>query len=480
MVFKTSSRILVVSLLFGAAGWVLDAWLSSLFFPDASFWALLTGEFPDRTIFMRSVVVLLLFLFGLYAGSLMAKVERYHETLHRGTKQRFEDKQAALRQKNLESIGSLAGGFAHEFNNILQAMIGSAYLAELQGGGEGTAVHEHLRDIQISGARASKLCDQMLTYAGKKSVLLKDLYVDKQIRAIEPGLREITGELPLTLTLEAPDIVMGGDAGLFRELLQNMLRNAVEARGDHAISIGVSTRYRTCSEEDLAGMLSGNVLGPGAYVELRVEDTGTGIPVNVVDRIFDPFYTTKFQGRGLGLSEVMGIVRSFSGGVRVASRLNSGTTFTFVFPARIADEKSHKKSSTLPAPTGHGLIWIVDDELLISQTLQRVLTRWGFEVHTARSGEEFLERFPDQAEDCSCVLLDLTMPGIDGVEVHACLRKSAPNLPVIIMSGYSEEESVSRFEEDAIAGFLHKPFPLEVLEEVLRGVLPEETWSKKR
>lgn len=468
----------MVALLFGALAWVLDAWLSSMFFPDALFLDLLTGDFPERSIYLRSVVVILIVVFGLYAGSLLSQLEAKHESDRKGAREIHDNREQELKQKNLEAIGSLAGGFAHEFNNILQAMIGSAYIAELQSGGEEGAVHEHLRDIQVSGARAAKLCDQMLTFAGKKSVLLKDIYVDKQIQAIEEPLRSVVGEWPLTLSLNAPDVIMSGDAGLFRELFLNVVRNSVEARGDHSISIGISTRLKMCGYSDFEGVISNVPLKPGEYVEIRIEDTGIGIPANVKDRIFDPFYSTKFQGRGLGLSEVMGIVKTFAGGVEVSSVLNSGTSFTFLFPVRLADKSSSKRSSRLPAPTGKGLIWIVDDELLITQTLQRVLSRWGFEVHTARSGEDFLEDFPASADECSCVLLDLTMPGIGGVEVHASLRKTFANIPVIVMSGYSEEQSLSKFGSDDIAGFLHKPFPLEAMEEILRKVLPQDCWSK--
>lgn len=478
MVFKSSSRIVVIALLFGAAAWVLDAWLSSVLFPDATFVGLLTGDFPERSIYVRSVVVLLIVMFGLVAGTLMSRIEAGFEEQQQGTKATHRDREQELKQLNQEAIGSLAGGFAHEFNNILQAMMGSAYIADLQSGGEGGPIHEHLRDIQISGARAAKLCDQMLTFAGKKSVLLKDIYVDRQLKAIESSLKEITGDLPLHFSLEAPDLIMGGDAGLFRDLLRNVLKNAVEARGEHSITLEISTRRRTCSEQDFGAVISGAPLKAGEYVELSVKDTGTGIAANVRDRIFDPFYSTKFQGRGLGLSEVMGIVRTFSGGVSVTSALNAGTTFTFLFPARAAEVSTGRLTSSIPMPTGQGLIWIVDDELLITQTLQRVLARWGFEVNTARSGEDFLEAFPDTAEACSCILLDLTMPGIGGVEVHASLRKNFVRIPVIIMSGYNEEQSLAQFDPETIAGFLHKPFPLEAVEEILRKVLSPDAWSK--
>jgi len=469
---------LVIALLFGAAAWVLDAWLSSMLFVDADFWELLTGEYPERSIYVRSVVVMLIVLFGVVAGSLTAKLETEWTARHKGEVETHVEREQTLKNQNLEAIGSLAGGFAHEFNNILQAMMGSAYIADLQSGGEGGPIHDHLWDIQMSGARAAKLCEQMLTFAGKKSVLLKDIYVDKQLNAIEGKLRKTVGDSAIAFSLQAPGIVMGGDAGLFRDLFQNVLKNSVEACGEQEVMVEIATRFRTCGEEDLADFVSGAPLKPGEYVEISVKDTGTGIAVNVKDRIFDPFYSTKFQGRGLGLSEVMGIVRTFSGGVSVESVLNLGTTFTFLFPARSAEGSSSKRSSSLPIPIGQGLIWIVDDELLITQTLQRVLVRWGFHVHTARSGEEFLDQFPETADACSCVLLDLTMPGIGGVEVHASLRKTCPDIPIILMSGYGEAESLSKFDSDAIAGFLHKPFPLKSMEEILRKVLPGDCWSK--
>lgn len=478
MVFKSSSRILVTSLLFGAAAWVLDAWVSSLIFGDAAFLELLVGENPERSIYVRSVVVLIIVLFGLYAGTLVSKLEVKHEAEKKGVLDSSEIRETKLKHQNSEAIGSLAGGFAHEFNNVLQVMMGSAYIADLQSGGEDSPIHQHLVDIQLSGARASKLCDQMLTYAGKKSVLIRELYVDKQLRALEPDLRAAAGTFPLDLAPGAPNRVMGGDAGLFRDLFLNLIKNAVEACGEKSISIAISTEPRECVEEDFEPFNSAAPLKPGSYVQIQVSDSGVGIPANVMDRIFDPFYSTKFQGRGLGLSEVMGIVRTFSGGVHVESELNFGTTFTFLFPAQQADELKPGRSSSIPSPAGHGLIWIVDDELLITQTLQRVLTRWGFQARTARSGEDFLEEFHAQASECSCVLLDLTMPGISGVEIHAFLKKEHPSVPVVMMSGYTLEQSLANFDEGSVAGFLHKPFPLESLEDILRDILPPESWSK--
>lgn len=478
MVFKSSSRILVISLLFGAAAWVMDAWLSSRLFADVTFGELLMGDCPERTIYVRSVAVMLIVLFGLVAGSLTAKLEKNWAVRHQGEVDGHSEREQLLKNQNSAAIGSLAGGFAHEFNNILQAMMGSAYIADLQSGGEAGPIHDHLQDILMSGKRAAELCDQMLTFAGKKSVLMKDLYVDKQLRAIEGALRTAAGGFPLRLVPGAPNIILSGDAGLFRNLFVNLVKNAAEACGEQEISVEIRTRYRSCGEEELAGFIAGSPLQAGDYIECVVKDTGIGIAVNVFDRIFDPFYSTKFQGRGLGLPEVLGIVKTFSGGVKVDSVLNQGTCFTLLFPARLSDGGSMKRISSLPSPLGQGLIWIVDDEVLITQTLQRVLDRWGFKVYTARSGEEFLDQFPETADECSCILLDLTMPGIGGVEVHASLQRRGANVPVIVMSGYSEAQSLSKFGSDAIAGFLHKPFPLESMEDILRRVLPKDCWSE--
>jgi two-component system cell cycle sensor histidine kinase/response regulator CckA len=478
MLSKTPSRILVAALFFGGAAWVLDALLSSLFFQNAAFLELLSGDLSGQTLYTRSLLLSFLFLFGLYAGTLVSKLESKHEACRLDQKEKYEALEQSLKKQNLESIGLLAGGFAHEFNNILQGMTGSAYLAGLQSGEAQNPVQEHLEDIHQSGVRAAKLCDQMLMFAGKKSIRLKDLCVDNHIRAVEDELKKIAGDISLTLSLAAPDILIGGDTGLFNDLLQNTLRNAVEACGHPANSLSLSTCTVACGPNDFEGFISGTFLKPGTYLEMRVTDSGPGIPPELNERVFEPFYTTKNKGRGLGLSEVVGIVRAFSGGVNVSSVVNSGTTFTFRFPVRKAETTPETRPASLPSPTGQGLIWIVDDEALITQTLKRVLSRWGFSVLTADRGEVFLDQLTTTAHECSCILLDLTMPVISGADIYDALRETYPNIPVVIMSGYSEEQSISKFSPDTIAGFLHKPFSLEALEETLRNVLPPDAWSK--
>lgn len=390
--------------------------------------------------------------------------------------------------QKLESIGSLAGGFAHEFNNILQGMIGTAYLAELQAGSE-SPLRSSFQDIQKSGQRAAKLCDQMLTFAGKKSVILRQIKPDEEIKKIQRDLQKgLPESIELYWELAAPHLAVQADLSMLRELLQHLVTNSADAMSSTGGRLDILSGVKTLASSQLQAYRPMIDRAPGLYYCLDVVDTGSGIDSKEMQRIFDPFYTTKFQGRGLGLAAVLGIVKSFRGGVQVESRLGSGTRFRMVFPAMevlapaALPPSGYTEAKFQPVPISpraeRRLIWVVDDEALICATLSKMLSAWGFQVKTALNAEEFLPQFGITRPDTLLVLLDLTIPGMNGHEIFAEIRLLDEDIPVVMISGYSQEQTESYFEAGQISGFLHKPFTIESLYQLVRQVLPAGLWGE--
>jgi two-component system cell cycle sensor histidine kinase/response regulator CckA len=215
-----------------------------------------------------------------------------------------------------------------------------------------------------------------------------------------------------------------------------------------------------------------DALPPGDYIYLEVSDTGCGIEPQAVGQIFDPFYTTKFTGRGLGLAAVLGIVRGHKGAVRVRSRPGEGTTFRVVFPPAQGEQRPKaKEAAKARFPGTGGKILVVDDEAAIRDVSRRMLDSCGFEVLTAETGRQALELFRSQHGEIAAVLLDATMPQMDGLETFEELQRIHPDVRVILSSGYSEQEATERFTGKGLAGFIQKPYRLEDLDDKLRDIL---------
>jgi CheY-like chemotaxis protein len=266
-----------------------------------------------------------------------------------------------------------------------------------------------------------------------------------------------------------------GDPSQITQVAMNLVTNASEAIGQESGTIGVRTGIVRVERSDPAWAYVHEDLPDPPYVGLEVSDSGCGMNAATRRQIFDPFFTTKFTGRGLGLAVVIGIVRGHRGGIRIESEPGRGSTFQILFPStdRAAEPVGPKR---IPEGRWHrtGTVLVVDDEPDVLELTEEMLRRTGFAVLGAQEGREGVETFRKHARDIEVVLLDLTMPGISGEEVLSEIHRLQPGLPVVLMSGYSEELAVSRFE-GRIAGFLHKPFTQEQLAEVLRAALREPT-----
>jgi signal transduction histidine kinase len=394
--------------------------------------------------------------------------------------ERAEEERRSLRQQilhaqKLESLGVLAGGIAHDFNNLLAAVLINTEMAMADAMAElpaSSSVGENLRGIKSATQRAADLTRQMLAYAGQGKMVVRPVRLTEVVNEMVELLRaSISKKATLELHLAEQLPPIAADPSQLNQVVLNLVTNASEALDDGAGRITVSTGTRRCDRAYLAETYLDDKLPAGPYVFLEVADTGCGIDEALMGRIFDPFFSTKFTGRGLGLAAVLGIVRSHGGAVRVHSQQGQGTTFTVVFP------ESARAQETAPAPRAEGAAWhgrgtilLVDDEEMVRKGGRRLLRRLGFEVLEASDGEEAVRVFREEAARIRCVILDLTMPRMNGHEAAREIRQIRDDVPILLSSGYSAQTAMSD-DAERLDGFIPKPYELEELRAKLREVL---------
>jgi len=376
-----------------------------------------------------------------------------------------------LQVQKLESLGLLAGGIAHDFNNILTAVLGSASAALLRL----PAGHQATQDIQsvISAARrAADLTRQMLAYSGKGRFEIRALDLSKLI--VELGvLLETTIAKKVQLRME-PGVALPpieADVAQVQQIVMNLVINGAEAIGDERGTVVVTTSVQAMDEQAVQRLQVGDRIAPGRYVYVEVQDTGCGMDEATQAKIFDPFFTTKFTGRGLGLAAVLGIVRSHQGAVIVRSTPGKGTSFKVLFPASAAQVRV--VANRAPAFRGSGLALVIDDDANVRSATRRILGLMGFEAIDASDGRAGAALFAERARDVTVVLLDMTMPEMNGEETFREIRRVRDDVPVILTSGYNEVEATRRFTSKDLAGFLQKPFGTEELSAKLAAVFAE-------
>ncbi|MFO1446864.1 MAG: transporter substrate-binding domain-containing protein [Opitutaceae bacterium] len=378
--------------------------------------------------------------------------------------------------QKLESLGILAGGIAHDFNNILTGILGNASLASMDVP-LGSQEHESLECIKQGAVRAADLCKQMLAYAGKGRFVVSRLSLSTLIEETTQLLQlSVSKNAVLRFNLDPELPPIEADATQIRQVIMNLVINASEAIGSKSGVISVNTGLTRVDRDYLGGTILAPELPVGTYVHLEVCDTGCGMSPETQSRIFDPFFTTKFAGRGLGLAAVLGIVRGHRGALKVYSELNRGTTFKLLFP-RAEGTADLSAARVLPAVSwrGQGCVLVVDDEETVRSTAAVMLRRLNFEVALAADGREALAVYQSNPKRFVAVLMDLTMPHMDGKEAFAELRRLRGNLPVVLMSGFNEQDTISQFTGKGLAGFLQKPFQFEDLMAVMRATLSQDS-----
>ena len=380
--------------------------------------------------------------------------------------------QKLLEAQKLESLGVLAGGVAHDFNNLLTGILGRVSLLRDEIGASPST--EHVDQIEHAAVQAAGLCRQMLAYSGKGRFMVRRLDLNDLVRESLALIQaSISKSAAISVKLDPELPAVSADASQLRQVLMNLVVNASEALVDGKGTISVATGCQRLSERELKQTLFTPDLPEGRYVSLEISDSGTGMGEDTRVRIFDPFYTTKFTGRGLGLPAVLGIVRGHRGAIKVESEPGRGTTLKLYFPAvEGAGERAPRPGTGAGRYRGTGTILIIDDEEIVRSVTGRILQSFGFKVVSAADGVEGLSLFRSHDDEIVAVLLDLTMPGLDGEAVFRELRAMRQNVPVLLMSGYNEQDAIPRFAGKGLAGFLQKPFTVDQLTEKLRSILP--------
>jgi len=380
--------------------------------------------------------------------------------------------QQMLQTQKLESLGVLAGGIAHDFNNILMTVLGNVDLAKLRIANESPA-SLHLKHIESAALKAADLATQMLAYSGKGKFVVEPLNLDRLIEEMTHML-EISISKQAVLRFNFSDNLpsVEADATQLRQVILNLVINASEAIGKRSGIISISSGAMMCDAAYLEELWIDSGLDKGLYVYIEIADTGCGIPKEDLARIFDPFFTTKFAGRGLGTAAVLGIIRSHGGAIKVYSEVGRGSTFKILLPAsdRPAVLFDRDETST-HAWRGEGTVLLVDDEETVRSIATSMLEELGFAVITCADGREALQVFAQRHQDIRFVLMDLTMPHVDGEEAYRQMRRIAPEVKVIMTSGYNEQEVSQKFVGKRLAGFLQKPYTLSALCNAVRNLL---------
>ncbi|HEX03939.1 MAG TPA: response regulator, partial [Bacteroidetes bacterium] len=367
--------------------------------------------------------------------------------------------------QKLESLGVLAGGIAHDFNNLLVGILGNANLA-ITRMDEDHSERGLIDNIQTAAQRASELTRQMLAYSGKGSFIIEPMDLSKAIEEMYNLLKvSISRHCELDCDYSDDVPMVNGDATQIRQVVMNLITNASDAIGDNVGTITIRTGRMELTKGSLGAVYLDKDLEEGLYSYVEVSDTGCGMDKETIDKMFDPFFTTKFTGRGLGLAAVLGILRSHKGMFKVYSELGKGTTIRALLPA--SDQQvipDDSKTDQIELNTNaSGTVLVVDDDETVRQVAEMMLQGFGYTVRTAVDGMDACELYTREGESIDLVILDMSMPRMDGEETFNELKKIDADVRVMLSSGYNEQETMSDFDGDGLCGFIQKPYQMSEL-----------------
>ena len=381
------------------------------------------------------------------------------------------DRQMQQTQK-VESLGVLAGGVAHDFNNLLTPILGYVDLVRPHVQGEEAA--EYLGKMQEAGERLAELCSQMLTYSGKGQFLKVPLDLNRQLSGFKDLARATvprTTALDFNLAGTLPPVL--ADETQVNQVVLNLLINASEAMTDARGEVKITTGTEDLAADD-AGVRFCEQAVSGRYVFVEVEDNGIGISPENLQKMFEPFFTTKFEGRGLGMAVVYGILKAHQGAIRIVSELGKGTRIRAYFPIEEEANMSASESETMEQVQGteavnRGKVLVVDDEDYVRSILRGMLEKMGFEAVEAEDGDKGLAAFNAADGQIVACVIDLTMPGMAGMELLDHIRRLDDKVPVLLVSGYSRHEVRQQEAKSTNISFLQKPFTMDQFQKAMES-----------
>jgi PAS domain S-box-containing protein len=375
--------------------------------------------------------------------------------------------------QKMEAIGTLAGGIAHDFNNILGIIIGYAEMMEMFDVPEDSSMRFRLKEVLNGAYRARDLVQQILTFSRQAEQNRKPV---QPSLIIKEAIKFLRSSLPTTIEIhqriESEEGIIMADPIQIHQILMNLCTNAAHAMREEGGVLNVGLSEVDLDEQATESYVE---LNPGSYIKLTVRDTGHGMTPEVMERIFDPYFTTKEKGEGtgLGLATVHGIVKSYGGVVTVESEFRKGSTFQVFIPMLEREIDEEKAEISPPIPTGNECILFVDDEKTLVDTGKGILEHLGYEVITRTSGIEALEAFRAHPDRFDLVITDMTMPNMTGVELTKEIMKMQPDIPIILCTGYSEMISEDRAKVIGMKEFLLKPLGVRNLAATVRKALDD-------
>ena len=383
------------------------------------------------------------------------------------------DLEARIQQtQKLESLGVMAGGIAHDFNNLLTPILGDTSLALLDLPAD-SPIRLRLQKVQAAAHRAAALTNQMLAYSGEEPLHVETVNLSALVQEMGQLLETAASrEAVLVYQLERGLPLVEADAARLSQVVMNLVTNASEALENDEGRIALRTGVVNIDAHRLALAVVGSELATGEYVFFEVADSGCGMDADTRTRIFDPFFSTKFAGRGLGLASVLGIVRAHRGAIELESAPGEGTTFRVLFPGTARRFSSPAaRESEIQNWRSSGTILVIDDEEGVRDLCAETLERAGFSVICGSDGREGILLFERHADEIRAVLLDRTMPNTSGEEAFDRIRKIRPDSRIILVSGYSQKRAEQRFVGKGLDSFLKKPFLPTALLQTVRDVL---------
>ena len=401
--------------------------------------------------------------------------------LKKAEEERLELERRLQHAQKLESLGVLAGGIAHDFNNLLMAITGNMDMAFLNLPRESSA-RPWLEQCAHAAAHAGNLTRQMLAYSGKGSFIVERMNLSKLVSENAHLFKvALAGTVTIDLRLAEQLPAIMADAGQIQQVVMNLITNASEALGEQPGVVTIATDVMECDEKYLGQSRLEEQPAAGKFIVLMVRDTGCGMDRETSRRLFDPFFTTKFSGRGLGMAAVMGIVRGHHGALLVESELGKGTTIRVLFPllepgmpVMAEADLSITPEYTAAPLLRTGTILVVDDDSKVRNLCASMVGLFGYSTLTAADGEEAVELFRENSDEIVGVIMDLTMPRMDGLAAFTAMRCIKPEIRVLLSSGFSEEAAISRFADQGLAGFIQKPYHLSTLHKAIESVVMGE------